>query len=69
MLVGEIYPNIFALGAATGKDKFSKTFRVIFFLGTLKATEVKLEVVISGIKLFFSKIIVSGPGQNFSANI
>ena len=42
MLVGEIYPNIFALGAATGKDKFSKTFRVIFFLGTLKATEVKL---------------------------
>ena len=59
-------PEIFALGAAIGRLEYLINFLAIKFSGILIATVFSPPVITFGTISFFSKIIVSGPGQNFS---
>ena len=65
-LVGDGLPDKFAEGAATGKSTAFKIAWAISLLGSLIATVSSPPVASSGIRSDLLKIIVRGPGQNFS---
>ena len=64
--VGLGLPLILAEGAAIGTPHISINFNAIGSLGILTPTLSKFALVTFGIISFLFKIIVSGPGQNFS---
>lgn len=61
-------PEIFALGAAIGTFAKLINFCAILFAGNRIAIVFNPPEVSGGIHSFLLKIIVSGPGQNFSIN-
>ena len=67
--VGLGRPDVFALGAAMYPPPASMTALAISWLGILTATVFRPPVVPYGTFSFFSKIIVSGPGQYSSATL
>ena len=68
-VVGLMRPNRFALGAASGRFSFVTTSRKIGWALIRNATVSNPAVTMSGTISRFRKMIVNGPGQNFSINL
>ena len=68
-VVGLGRPEVFALGAATYPPACKISSAAMGSLGKRTATLLRPPVVSNGTRSDFSKIIVRGPGQNFSASI
>ncbi len=64
-LTGEIWLNLFALGAAIGTFDYLISYKAILLLGILTPTNSELDVTISDTIYFFLHNRVKGPGQNF----
>ena len=68
-MVGLIRPNLFALGAAMGHFDAEMRSSAIWLAGMRIPTVGKPDVTISGTKVLLGSTMVSGPGQNCSANL
>ena len=68
MHVGLGRPDVLPEGAAMGTSAAAMTARVMGWFGQRTPTVSNPPVVRSGTMGFRGKIIVSGPGQNFSAS-
>ena len=67
--VGLMWPNLLALGAATGLPKALATPRIAGWALTRTATVGNPLVTMSGIISAFGKTMVKGPGQNLDARV
>ena len=67
-VVGEMEPEMLALGAARGTPAISSNLRVTNNLGMRSATLEAPAVTQSGTRSFLSSTMVKGPGQNASAS-